>query len=716
MFGVATASTASSAAAAPCQFAPATQLTMLARIEPQLLVDGTCDDPYFNASRFVVTDTQQLTFQVPGGPLIPYTQVTGNFPARNTTTDPLPPGVVGGPTTIQQNYVFRFPAKEFWRNRSMQVQHPITSNTIVDNRLAFTNGAFSVNHINASVTNTSGHWRHHAAATKWARAYANQLYGNTARIYSYYWGCSGGGEMAIAAAEGATGVWDGIQVECPPTRGNPAHSFQWQAHYALAVPLAKRQQIATIRQVGNGVNATDGLTDAEKTLLYAGLNAEETFVLNELLSAGHPLNELVANLSLTPVTGTSDIFKLDPTYESDFWDSGNPGYAGTNPPAYLAAAKMDGFATITGITRDGSNAITSIQLDPATIPPVPAAAASPIMTTGQRFYVYAADGVTRTTDPNSPNADSFGALSGSLNRTTGVLTISGTNSQILLNAVTVGGKIRVNNRFLLSAYYYPRHTIVPGYFNYDQYRNADGSPKYPQRPFSVADVGTVGTVAGVLESGNIKTKVMLFQNLSDANAYPSWAAGYANVIQKALGVAQANQMLRLYYQERGGHTNGGIVSGIFNQSLLDLMAWAEQGIAPKPSSRFTFQLPLTQVILQPEAAGRLGLQPVINLTANGGVDVAVVGVNQPVNFVAKLQMPPTTGTITQFSWDFGSGTEAATVLASPQPLVNVTRTVTYATPGTRVVRLNVEGQRDGLAASANQTNLQNFKEVRVTVQ
>ena len=52
----------------------------------------------------------------------------------------------------------------------------------------------------------------------------------------------------------------------------------------------------------------------------------------------------------------------------------------------------------------------------------------------------------------------------------------------------------------------------------------------------------------------------------------------------------------------------------------------------------------------------------------------------------------------------------------PQPLVNVDRTITFDKPGTYVVRLTVKGQRDGLVAPANQTLLQNYKEVRVVVQ
>src|SRR5262249_45347013 len=137
------------AAAETCQFAPTTQMNADTGVEPQLLIDGTCTDPDYNESTFVIDNTEQLTFQVPGGALIPYTQVTGHFPATHTVAN-LPPGVRQSPTTFQQNYVFRFPARQFWRHRSFEQQHP-SGGGEVDNRMAFTNGAFSVNWMSASI-------------------------------------------------------------------------------------------------------------------------------------------------------------------------------------------------------------------------------------------------------------------------------------------------------------------------------------------------------------------------------------------------------------------------------------------------------------------------------------------------------------------------------------------------------------------------------------
>lgn len=145
------ASPAAARTAAPCRFAPMRQVDRDVGVDPQLIIDGTCIDPDYNESTFVIDKTEQLTFQVPDGPLIPYTQVTGHFPATKTVAT-LPAGVLQSPSTFQQNYVLRFPAKEYWRNRSFEVEHP-TGGGVVDNQMAFTNGAFSVNWMSASIPN-----------------------------------------------------------------------------------------------------------------------------------------------------------------------------------------------------------------------------------------------------------------------------------------------------------------------------------------------------------------------------------------------------------------------------------------------------------------------------------------------------------------------------------------------------------------------------------
>jgi hypothetical protein len=318
------------------------------------------------------------------------------------------------------------------------------------------------------------------------------------------------------------------------------------------------------------------------------------------------------------------------------------------------------------------------------------------------------------------------SLQGKLDTKTGVLTLVGTNtntfgntspivnSKVLLGGLTVGSKVRVNNRFILAMYYYPRYSNIPGAKSHDQYRNADGSPKYPQRKdISVLSGANYRTMGGRVETGDIKTKTMIIEGMGDNLSWPIFNAGYAERIQKALGPAKADGMMRFYLHDNGRHALGGGEPGIFQQSVQDLMAWAEKGIAPPPSTSYTIRN--GQVVPADNAAARHGLQPVMSLSANGTAR-ATVGVNQPVTLAAKLEMPPKTGQIVQYAWTIAGKADPMTVLDKPRALVDVDRTVTFDKPGTYVVRLTVNGQRDGLLNPANQTLLNNYREVRVVVQ
>src|SRR5262249_8404065 len=161
-----------------------------------------------------------------------------------------------------------------------------------------------------------------------------------------------------------------------------------------------------------------------------------------------------------------------------------------------------------------------------------------------------------------------------LDTTTGLLTLTpNNNSPVLLNALAVDSKIRINNRFILSIYFYPRHSILPTH-SYDQYRNPDGSPKYLQRPdISVLSQSNYRTMGGRVETGDIKTKVMIMEGLGDNLSWPIFNAGYAEKIENALGRGKANQMMRFYLQDNGFHAVGGGWPTIFNQALTDMMAW-----------------------------------------------------------------------------------------------------------------------------------------------
>jgi len=701
---VSPAPTRSPASAQNCQFIGGPQF---GGIEPSLAVDADCIDPDYNEKTLVIDTTEQKTFDLADGTKLAYTEVKGHFPATRTQAD-LPAGISQSPTTVKHDVLWRFPEKKYWRNRFFQQTYPLPGDMLnmVDSRFTFVDGGGFM--VGITPGNPAVGYRVPAAAAKLAKDYANKLYGNTRRIYGYLYGQSGGSVQAMGANEGTTGVWDGIIPVVIATDGLNTHSFMWGAHYALAVPEAKRQAIADAAAVGSGKD------------IYAGLTTDERGALDELLNAGFP-RIVLDGMQFSVASATllaGPVRTLDPTYEDDFWSK--PGYEGVNPPAYLAAAKVDGLATITGITRNGQGLPTAVTFDPATVP-----ALGSISATGVQFYVYGPDGTTRVTNGDATSVS--GKLEGNTLRLD-----DGRSDPALLAALTPGGKVRINNRFLLAAMFYPRHSILENNPAYDQYRNADGSPKYVQRasttPVPVPYVNNMRAAGGRLQTGRLKVKTIVIENLADGSSFPYVGGLYAEKVQKAMGPQAADKIFRVYYQENAGHgaflmtfpgkagTSSASVGGILHQALLDLAEWAERGVAPLPSTRYRRDS-LNQVVLPAKGSERFGHQPVVHLTANGR-ERAEVAVNVPVNLVSQIEMPPRAGKIVEYDWYLGGSDytfEPATKLARAQVRVNATRTVRFPKPGEYVITLRTVAERDGAGGAESTTPLINIHRVRVVV-
>lgn len=549
-------------------------------------------------------------------------------------------------------------------------------------------------------------YRVSAAAAKLAKAYADTLYGNQGRIYGYVYGQSGGSVQMMGANEGTSGVWDGVVPVVIATDGLNMHSFQWGALYALRVPEAKRKAIAQASAPGSGKD------------IYAGLNADERAALNELLNAGFARKALedwtftVGNA--LPLSGALATF--DPAYEDDFWS--RPGYEGADPPAYLAAARVDGFASIADVRRE-NGIVTSLAFDAATVPSLGSIGAE-----GLQFYVYEADGKTRIV--NGSTTTLSGSLAGN------VLTLAADNDPILIAALRKGAKVRINNRFALAACFYPRHSILDnGSPAYDQYRKADGTPAFPQRLVQTAHIPNIGSAGGRPETGNIIVKTIVLENLSDPASYPHVARLYADQVRRAKG-PQTEAMFRLYYQDNAPHgafpttepdpsapmlaTRVANVGGVLHQALLDLAAWVERGVAPLPSTRHRLD-PMNQVVLAGTARARAGLQPVAELRVDGR-ERAQATVGRPVTLVARIAMPPGAGKVVDYAWYLGTPDfkfEPAIALRRPKISAIVTRKVTFAAPGEYEVTFRVRGERNGTSMAQSTTPLENIARVRVVV-
>ena len=121
---------------------------------------------------------------------------------------------------------------------------------------------------------TIGAYRANAAAARYSRVVARQMYG-VPRIYGYIYGGSGGGYRTMGSMENTLGVWDGA---VPFVLGSPMASpnnFSIRMH-AMRLLKDKFPQIVDAMDAGGSGDP------------YRGLNAEQAAALREATRMGFP--------------------------------------------------------------------------------------------------------------------------------------------------------------------------------------------------------------------------------------------------------------------------------------------------------------------------------------------------------------------------------------------------------------------------------------------
>ena len=123
-----------------------------------------------------------------------------------------------------------------------------------------------------------------------------------------------------------------------------------------------------------------------------------------------------------------------------------------------------------------------------------------------------------------------------------------------------------------------------------------------------------------------------------------------------------------------------------------------------------------QVLVPPTAAERMGVQPVVTLTTNGG-DRADVTVGETVQFSAIIETPPGTGSVVSAEWDFeGTGDYAVAqqLEDSVSSRVQIETTYIFSESGTYFPALRATSHRHGDARTPH-ARVQNLGRVRVVV-
>lgn len=641
--------------------------------------------------------------------------------------------VHGGFKGTDTRFSFYFPTKEKYEGHFFQYITPFPDNENLsqgasgeEDKISFSiaSGAYFVEtngggKIDFSKPNlggdaTIGAYRANAAAAQFSRVVAIQIFGGH-RPYGYCFGGSGGAYRTIGGLENTEAVWDGA---VPYVVGSP-----------MAIPNVFTVRMYAMRVLHDKLpQIIDAVEPGGSGDMYAGLNEEEKAALQEVTKMGFPPKSWFGYKTMG-IHGFLVLYQgvvmADGKYfKEDFWSK--PGYLGANPPASLLKARIQQA----GIIKAPIPVDQSVSLglsEPLSAQERGTADAAWKSIGGSEGAMPVAFQLgNQLPDIDFLGGDLFiksGAAAGKtlqLTKISGDKVVLGPADPAVLVLIKPGDSVQVDNSNFLAVQTYHRHQ-VPGkeYHVWDQFRDADGKPIYPQRSFLLGPLFTKGA-SGVLPVGKFKGKMIVLSSLWDREAFPWQADWYRSRVKENLGDS-TDSNFRLWYTDHALHgdltkqedpTHTVSYIGVLQQALRDLSAWVEKGIPPPSTTNYKIED--GQVIVPATAVERKGIQPIITLKANGGTR-ADVKTGASVNFAAKIELPPNTGKIVSAEWDFeGDGSFPVKETFSANADVSLKTAHKFSKPGTYFVTLRVASQRQGDNKTAF-ARIQNLERVRVVV-
>jgi hypothetical protein len=536
-----------------------------------------------------------------------------------------------------------------------------------------------------------GGYRANAAAARYSRVKAAEIYGPH-RVYGYLYGGSGGAYQTISSSENSIGIWDGY---VPFVMGSPnaiPGVFTVRIH-ALRV-LRRRDKFPEIMDAIDPGGSGDP---------YATLNEEERGALREATRLGFPPRGWWNHATLTGgalslVAGYVPF--LDPSYFDDFWNE--PGYLGHDDPhGTVAAARTQHPSTITSVVD---------------FPPFPKGVVLANLPTGD---LTGADLLIESGPNAGETLTVFGVIAG-------VVVISFGADPAVVNGLAPGDQVRLDNSSYLALQTYHRHQVpTRDLYGWNQFRsrNGRGAPIHPQRDVLIGPIGAFNG-AGSIQTGRFNGKMIALESLMDIDALPWQADWYRTKVKQAKG-AHIDGVFRLWFSDHAQHVAPSDVAaeartvsyqGTLEQALRDVSAWVERGVRPPRNT--TYWVDDETQVQVPAVLGLLrgGIQPVVRLRANGR-ERADVRVGEPVEFHARVNVPPSTGKVVAAEWDFlGVGdypVEEPTVDLLRSTVI-LRQTFTFTAPGTYFPVLRATSQREG-DAETPWARVQNIDRVRVVV-
>ena len=571
-------------------------------------------------------------------------------------------------------------------------------------------------------------WRAAAESARFSKFLARQVYGS-APHHSYVWGGSGGGRRSPLVLENAPDVFDGA---LPFMGGGDVRPFPATVRIKGAQVMSFACMFNVQRMLRHGdtmEKIIDAMQPGGSGNPFEGLDSHVRDEFASLYRQGFPRgDEFMIATPMGQIWLWSSIADLlveqDPSYFEDFWTK--PGYIGHDLPSAVEDDVIDVVTTVSRVIT-----VQDLLSDPSFDAPeymLMKTIAGIMAGQGSMDMAYAVevkglpDGYKLGAGLQLKTGKAAGRQLYSIGNVGDIFACDGHGEANIerFNGVEVGDEIHVDNRKFLAFCYFHRHHLMED-AQFDSLR-LDGMPIYQQHP-----VPLMSPLMGVSYTGHFEGKLLWIHHTHDSSLWPSQGIIYRGAVLNAQGPAASAEKFRLQWTQNAEHipptflpnsakraTSTWLVDyfPVIEQGLADLIQWVEEGVAP-PNT--TFEFVDGQVRLPATASERGGIQPVVSVTANGGLR-AEVKAGEPVQLELTAEVPPNGGTIVSVAWDFdgwGSFPFQHDVDGSDTS-VQLSTTHTYDAPGTYFATALVHSNREG-KVDAEFRRLPNLASARIVV-
>jgi len=570
-------------------------------------------------------------------------------------------------------------------------------------------------------------WRAAAETGRLSKVVAEQVLGAPPR-FSYVWGGSGGARRSPLCLAYAPDVWDAalpFMGDALDGEHGDVRRLRTAAQHFCSMFNVQRLLKSKVYDV------IDAMLPGGSGDPFAGLNTHQREELATMYRLGYPRgDEFMIAQPMGQIWLWSSyaerIQREHPEYWEAFWTK--PGHVGHDQPQLVQSDLIDMRATVTRPLL-----AADIASDPAFDGPEHAQLRgmahifSGMQNLASVPMALELDGVPTGYTLGAGVRVTSGAASGrqlyAINAVGNVLLCDGEGeaSNLRFTGVLPGDEVHIDNHAFLAYCYFYRHHLTSAEVDYSSLR-VDGNPLYPQY-----EIPEMSPFMGTCHTGRFEGKMMWVHHTHDSSLWPSQGIGMKNNVERERGSEEAQRYFRVRWTQNAEHVPPAMAASppgranttwlvnyqpVIEQCLVDLADWVERGIEPAGSN---FEYADGRVSLPPTASERGGIQPVVEVMANGGSRTEV-RTGEEVQLTVHAEVPPGAGTIISIRWDFdGSGTyPESSEVDGTAATVDMKIGHVWGRPGTYFATALVESHRDG-DVGATARRIPNVASARVIV-